>query len=406
METHHPRPIRYHGSGLSCLFSRRLSCTLTPNQLTSQLSSLRAQGEHILDLTESNPTRAGLRYPASLLFSLTDPRGLLYEPDPRGLLTAREAVCEYYGHTVTPSRVILTASTSEAYGFLFKLLADPGDEVLIPRPSYPLFEFLAELESVHAKPYWLRYDGQWWMDLESLTQQITGRTRAIVIVNPNNPTGSFLKQAEWAELCRLCRRHDLAVISDEVFADFAFDPDPARIPSLVTHHDILSFSLSGLSKIAGLPQMKLGWIVINGPDELRRRAHQQLELISDTYLSVSTPGQWAAPSLLAARHHLQEQLTQRTRRNLEQARHMAAPGTPLDLLHTEGGWYTTLRIPRVRSEQEWALLLLNQHRTLVQPGYFFDFASEAYLVLSLLTPESVFAAGTTPIAQAVSAVLA
>ena len=370
------------------MFSHRLPWDLETNPLTKLVLQKRAAGEPILDLTESNPTRAGIIYPMNdVLPALTDPRALQYEPTSAGLLEARQAVSGYYGGRVPAENILLTASTSEAYGYLFKLLTDPGDEVLIPRPSYPLFEFLAALESVRAIPYRLEYDHGWFIDVPYLRSQISPRTRAVMLVNPNNPTGSFLKRKELEQISEICAAHDLALISDEVFADYAHREDTSRVSLAAESAAVLSFSLSGLSKVAGLPQIKLGWMAVNGPGQ--ERAWQRLELIADSYLSVSTPVQFAAARLLAMREKIQLQICARTRANLA-----ALQGRALDV---EGGWYAIVRIPRTRSEEEWVLHLLAEHSVLVQPGYFFDFESEAFLVVSLLTPEVTFREGISRI---------
>ena len=374
------------------MFSSRLEWNAQPNPLTTLLAEKRANGAPILDLTESNPTRAALNYPREeLLTALADPRALRYDPDPRGLLSAREAVSEYYAQRrveVPASRILLTASTSEAYSYLFKLLADPGDEILVPRPSYPLFDYLAAMESVAVRQYPLRYDGVWHIDFPALASAITPRTRAIVIVNPNNPTGSYLKRTEWEQLQTL----GLPILSDEVFSDFAFSPDPARITTLAAQNSVLTFSMSGLSKIAGLPQMKLGWIAASGPDHLA--ALEGLEWIADTYLSVSTPVQLALPRLLTAAAPVQEQIRTQTASNLQHLRkNLLGAASPCRCLTVEGGWYAVLKVPRIRTEEDWVLQLLAEKDVLVQPGFFFDFESEAFLVLSLLTPPAIFAEG-------------
>ncbi len=372
------------------VFSSRLQWDSEPNPLSILLAEKRRSGAAILDLTESNPTHAGLDYPGGeLLAALADSRGLKYDPDPRGLLVAREAVSGYYaqrGVDVPASRILLTASTSEAYSYLFKLLADPGDEILVPRPSYPLFDYLAAMESVRVIQYPLRYDGVWHIDFDALASAITPRTRAIVVVNPNNPTGSYLKRAEWERL----QTFGIPILSDEVFSDFGFAPDPTRIASLTGASVVPTFSMSGLSKVAGLPQMKLGWIVAGGPDHAA--ALEGLEWIADTFLSVATPVQWALPRILAASTSVQEQIRGRTRGNLESLIQRAA-GSPCRSLHAEGGWYAILEVPRIRTEEEWALHLLGDSDVLVQPGFFYDFETEAFLVLSLLTPSPIFAEG-------------
>jgi alanine-synthesizing transaminase len=380
------------------VFSSRLQWDSQPNPLSILLAEKRRSGAAIFDLTESNPTKAALDYPGGeLLAALADPRAIRYDPDPRGLLAAREAVAEYYaqrGVDVPPSRILLTASTSEAYSYLFKLLADPGDEILVPRPSYPLFDYLAAMESVRVIQYPLRYDGVWHIDFDALASAITPRTRAIVVVNPNNPTGSYLKRTEWERL----QRFGLPILSDEVFSDFAFAPDPARLATLTGSSDVLTFSMSGLSKIAGLPQMKLGWIVAGGPDHAA--ALEGLDWIADTYLSVATPVQWALPRILAASASVQGQIRGRTRANLGHLIERASgPGSPCRCLHAEGGWYAILEVPRIRTEEEWALGLLAGSDVLVQPGFFYDFETEAFLVLSLLTPPAIFAEGVRRILE-------
>jgi alanine-synthesizing transaminase len=377
------------------MFSSRFHWDFRPNRLTQALHAKRAAGAQVLDLTESNPTRAGFAYPTDLMNALADPRALIYDPAPAGSPDARESVRACYharGSDVPADRILLTASTSEAYAYLFKLLANPGDEVLVPRPSYPLFEFLANMESVQAHTYPLVYHGRWSIDLAALEAAITDRTRAIVLVNPNNPTGSFVKRDELAALTRLCREHGLALISDEVFADYALTEDPGRVTSLTGVEECLAFSMSGLSKVAGLPQMKLGWIVVSGPADLRREAIEKLEWIADTYLSVSTPVQCAAPLLLTAGEAVQQQIRERTATHLEFAR-QTLHGSAANLLHVEAGWYVTLQVPRVRSEEEWTLHLLEHAGVLVQPGFFYDFESEAYLVVSLLTAPDIFREG-------------
>ena len=377
------------------MFSSRFHWDFRPNRIAQAVAERRRCGARILDLTESNPTHAGFAYPRETLAALGDERSLLYEPSPAGLTEARQAVADYHaarGCSVARERILLTASTSEAYAYLFKLLANAGDNALVPRPSYPLFEFLAGMESVEARHYALAFHGGWGIDFDSLETAMNERTRAIVVVNPNNPTGSYLKTAELAQLSRLCARRGVALISDEVFSDYSFAPDADRVASLAGHEGCLAFSMSGLSKIAGLPQMKLGWIVVNGPPELRAQAMERLEWVADTYLSVSTPVQHAARRLLQAGEAVQAQIRERTAGNLAVAR-AALAGSAANLLPAEGGWYAIARVPGVRTEEEWVLGLLECNGVLVQPGFFFDFASEAYLVLSLLTPREVFAEG-------------
>ncbi len=374
------------------MFSTRFHWDLAPNRLTRLLGEKRNAGAEVLDLTESNPTRAGFSYPLQIIEALADPRALRYDPQPAGLVAAREAVCRYYagsGCAVEPERVLLTASTSEAYQYLFKLLTDPGDEVLVPRPSYPLFEFLATMESLRVVSYPLVYAGGWSIDREALAAAVTPRTRAIVLVNPNNPTGSFVKRDE----LRFLQSLGPVLISDEVFADYSFRDDPERVRTLAGGSDTLAFSMSGLSKVAGLPQMKLGWIVLSGPVAARAEAREKLEWIADTYLSVSTPVQQAAQRLIELGHGIQRQIADRVRANLAWLEQAIGDDSPCRVLAVEGGWYATVQVPRTRREEEWALELLQEDNVLVQPGFFFDFDSEAYLVLSLLTAPAVFEEG-------------
>lgn len=378
------------------MFSRRLDWSTAPNPISTLLEQRRAAGERLLDLTESNPTRAGIHYEAeAIAAAFADPRAVRYEPTPTGLETAREAVGAYYaerGVMVAADRVLLTASTSEAYAYLFKLLADPGDEILVPRPSYPLFEYLARLESIRVVHYPVFYDHGWHIDCGALESALTGRSRAIVLVNPNNPTGSYLKRRELDRLMELCAARELALISDEVFSDYSLRDDPERVASIAGIGGPAKFALSGLSKIVGLPQMKLAWMTVSDAG-----AFERLELIADTYLSVGTPVQLAAPALLSMHGAIQNQIQARARTNLYWLRSAIPPDW--SLLDVEGGWYATVRVPRVRSEQEWALHALHQG-VLVQPGYFYDFEDEAFLVLSLLTEPSIFKEGVGRIREA------
>lgn len=376
------------------MFSSRLAWGALQNPLSKLLEQMKARHAPVLDLTESNPTAAGIEYPLErILRALAEPRALRYEPTPVGILPAREAVSRYYGGAVAPEKILLTASTSEAYALLFKLLADAGDEVLVPQPSYPLFEFLAALEGVRPVPYPLVYDGVWSIDFEALERSMSARSRAIVLVNPNNPTGSFLKHAELGRLIELCRSAELAIISDEVFADYAYESDAKRVRSLTGVKDVLAFSLSGLSKVAGLPQLKLGWIAVSGPDQVVSVSLERLALIADTYLSVGTPVQWGAASLLDLRADLQRQILGRVQQNRKSLATRIGADSPWRLLEAEGGWYAILEAPRILSEEEWALSLLADDGVLVQPGFFYDFDREAFLVVSLLTPPETFQEG-------------
>lgn len=357
------------------------------------MAAKRAAGVDLLDLTESNPTHAAIPAPdQAIVEAFADPAVLRYDPNPAGMLSARKAISAYYGD-IDPDRLLLTTSTSEAYGFLFKLLTDPGDTVLVPQPSYPLFDFLAGMEAVSTTPYALAYHGRWEIDFDSIRRQTKERSRVLVLVNPNNPTGSFLHRDDVEPLLDHCRRHEITIISDEVFADYGFGHDAQRVPSLRHVEKASVFCLSGLSKIAGLPQMKLGWILTAGPQPWRQEAMARLELIADTYLSVSTPVQVGAPKLLAAGLQVRDQIRLRTARNMGVLRQSISSDSPFRLLNLEGGWYAVLQAPRVRSEEEWVLHLLERENVLVQPGFFYDFESEAYLVLSLLTAPDIFDQG-------------
>ena len=386
------------------MFSARTGWTRAPNRLSAVVEARRRSGAPLLDLTETNPTRAGLRAPADVLLALADPAALAYEPEPLGRRDAREAIAadgRRRGAEIDPDRLVLTASTSEAYAFAFKLLCDPGDTILVPRPSYPLFEYLAGLESVQVTPYPLRYDGTWHIDLAELADAFTDRTRAIVAVTPNNPTGSFVKGAEADALRALAARHGAALLSDEVFADFPLREDPERVRTLFADGPALTLCLGGLSKSCGLPQLKLAWMALAGPTAAREEARARLEVVADTYLSVSTPVQQAAPAVLARAAELQAPIRDRIRANLGVLRD-ATPGTPATLLDVEGGWSAVLHVPATRGEDEWVIALAEGDGVLVHPGYFFDFPREAYLVLSLLPPTSEFAEGVARILERVT----
>ncbi len=360
------------------------------------LAAARAAGRPLFDLTETNPTRAGLRAPAGALAALADPAGLDHAPHPFGRREAREAVAADFarrGVSVDADRVLLTASTSEAYAYAFKLLCDPGDEVLVPRPSYPLFGYLADLESVRVSTYPLDYDGQWHLLAGRVAEAVTPRTRAVVVVSPNNPTGSYLEREEAEALRAACLERGLALVSDEVFDDFALREDPRRAKSLFTDLGPLVLCLGGLSKSCGLPQLKLGWMAVGGPRKSREEALARLEIVADTYLSVGTPVQVAAAGLLARLPALQAPIAARVRGNLDALRRAVGTEAPLTLLDVEGGWSAVLHVPSTRTEEDWVALLLDEDGVLVHPGFFFDFPREAYLVLSLLPEPAVFREG-------------
>jgi len=371
------------------MFSSRLPATLAPNAISRALALLRAGRVPILDLTETNPTSVGLSYPAGLATSLGEADSRRYEPDPIGLQSAREAVAREYGDAnVDPSRIVLTASTSEAYTFLFKLLCDPGENVLVPQPSYPLFDSLTELDGVVARPYRLDYHGQWSIDRDSIDRALTTRTRAILVVSPNNPTGSMLRKGDLDWLAgRAAGR--VALIADEVFAGYPLRPGADAV-SCLGEQRALTFVLGGLSKSAGLPQMKLGWIMVDGPRDEVAVALSRLEIIADTYLSVSTPVQLAAPALMAIGRDVRAQIQQRVRRNLAELERLVGSASPVTVLAPEGGWSVVLRVPATEPEEALVLRLLQEDHVLIHPGFFFDFPDEAYLVASLLPEPAVF----------------
>jgi len=386
------------------VFSERSHFGTDTNPRAQAVERLRAKGTRLFDLTESNPTRAGIEYPVQALISaFAAPAMLRYEPEPFGIPSARAAVCDVYrarGIEVAPADVLLSASTSEAYGFAFKLFCDPGDEVLVPRPSYPLLEQLARLENVALASYPLLYDGAWHIDVEALRASRTSRSRAIVLVNPNNPTGSFVKRDELEALAEL----GLPIISDEVFAEYAFRPDPRRALSALEQTDALVLALAGLSKSVGLPQMKLAWCVLSGPEPRRSECRARLEHIADTFLSAGTPVQLALGDLLeqgsAIRSAIRGRLSS-NRATLENA----LKGSAATFLDAEGGWYAVLRLPAVMPEEDWVLSLLDSENVLVEPGYFYDFFSEPFVVLSLLTEEQTFSEGVERLSAHVAAAL-
>ena len=395
------------------MFSSRTNWTLTPNRLAIHLDERRRQGLSILDLTESNPTRCGFDFDQrAILDALRQPRSLIYEPEPRGLGPARAAVAGYYaerGTPVDPRQIFLTTSTSEAYSYVFRLLADPGDAILAPRPSYPLFDFLTRLNDVELLHYPLipfindptRRDALpdeegWRIDREAIEKTLSEssrRVRAILCVHPNNPTGSFVRPAELDFLLALCRRHRLALITDEVFADYAFAERASPAASHAGIERALTFTLSGLSKISALPQMKLAWVVANGPPDDLATALDRLEVIADTYLSVSAPLQHALPRLLELRRQVQPQILTRLRQNLAGLENSLASEPRVTRLPGEGGWYAILRVPSLRTDEDWAVELLTRDGVMVHPGHFYDFESDGHLVVSLLPPPETFAAG-------------
>jgi len=379
------------------MFSDRTNWKLTHNRLTKAIDEAKASGVRILDLTLSNPTRAGLHYnQPAILHSLASPRSLDYDPQLKGLPAARAAVAAYYqdqhATAVDPERLILTTSTSEGYSFVFRLLCNRGDEILVPKPSYPLFEFLADLEDVKLVPYPLLYDHGWQIDFHSLQTAITDRTRAVVVVHPNNPTGSFVKAKELLQLNGLCRERSLAIIADEVFLDYVHDH--ARRQTFAANQEVLTFTLSGVSKICALPQMKVAWIATAGPKAEVEAAQLRLEIIADTYLSMNAPIQWATPVLLDQRREIQRQLIDRVQANLSELDRQIAAQKTCQRLIVEGGWYAILRVPVTQTDEDLAIDLLRRKSVLVHPGHFYDFPSDGYLVLSLIGLEKEFAGAT------------
>jgi alanine-synthesizing transaminase len=433
------------------MFSDRTNWRLAQNRFTQALEQVRASGARVLDLTVSNPTRVGLQYDArAILEALSSLRALDYDPQPKGLLSAREAVRDYYRSEhgtggLDAERIVLTTSTSEGYSFVFRLLCNAGDELLVPKPSYPLFEFLADLQDVRLVPYPLIYDHGWQMDFPSLEEAVKGRTRGVVVVHPNNPTGSYVSEAERGGLNAFCRRHGLALIVDEVFLDYGLEghrggtaalgcqvergstelleksgpqglkpsssaalsgtaeavPFPKRIPeisssrhpSFANNDEVLTFTLSGLSKISALPQMKAAWVVTSGPAAEAAEAVGRLEIVADTYLSVNAPLQWALPVLLEQRKSIQQQLLARVRTNLAELDRQLEKQKSCQRLQLDGGWNGILRVPVTRSDEDLAIELLRAKSVLVHPGHFYDFASDGYLVVSLIVAEGEFAQG-------------
>jgi alanine-synthesizing transaminase len=371
------------------MFAKRTHWNLSPNRLSEALARHRAAGKPLVDLTVSNPTECGFVYDqGAILDALRNPAALKYEPVPRGLATARQAVAEYYaehGTSVDIEDIFLTTSTSEAYSYVFKLLCNPCDEILIPAPSYPLFDFLADIQDVKLVRYPLVYDHGWQIDFHTLEQAITPRTRGVVVVNPNNPTGHFTKRVEMEKLNGICTAHKLAIIADEVFLDFFLGAE--RPPSFAGNRDALTFTMSGLSKICGLPQMKAAWLVVGGPQKLKSEALARLEVIADTYLSMNAPVQLAMPSFLSQRRAFQSQLMDRVRRNLTEVDRQLGLQKVCSRLEVQGGWYAALRVPATHTDEESALALLSEKNVHVHPGHFYDFPSQGYLVVSLITFE-------------------
>src|ERR1051326_3597331 len=379
------------------MFSHRTDWKLTPNRFTVAQQEMAKSGKEILDLSVSNPTRAGLHYEReAMLEALALPESLDYDPQPKGLIGARQAVSEYYRRQhdafgVDAESMILTTSTSEGYSYVFRLLCNAEDEILVPKPSYPLFEFLADLQDVKLVPYPLIYDHGWQMDFPSLYKAVNHRTRAVVVVHPNNPTGSYANQNEQSSLNKFCNEHGLALIVDEVFLDYAHDG--IRRLTFAANHQALTFTLSGLSKISAWPQMKLAWIASSGPAEQLHAAMQRMEVIADTYLSVNAPIQLAVPVFLEQRKKVQPFLLRRIQTNLMELDRLLVLQKSCVRLNVEGGWYAVLRVPVTQSDEDLAIAIMKNLSVLVHPGHFYDFSRDGYLVVSLITESKQFSEG-------------
>jgi alanine-synthesizing transaminase len=384
------------------VFSQRTNWQRNPNKLSELLDFRRRSGQPVIDLTVSNPTELGLPYPITKIESaFISPALAHYRPAPRGIPTAREAVVRYYAgknQTVDPEDVFLTASTSEAYSLLMKLLCNPGEEILVPRPSYPLFEYLAQINDVRLTPYRLVYDGSWHIDISSIRSALSLSTRAIVLVSPHNPTGALLSGEELAAITRIASERSLPLIVDEVFIDYSFSGShPTASTAGIT--DTLTFTLNGLSKFAGLPQMKLGWVVLSGAAEIRREAAERLEILCDTFLSVNTPVQTALPALMEIGSEVQKLILDRVKGNYRRLGDVFGKDSPCSVLSCHAGWYAILRLPNIKTDEQWALALLEKCGVSVFPGYFFEMENNETVVLSLLPEPKLFSEGILLIAE-------
>jgi alanine-synthesizing transaminase len=377
------------------MFAKRTNWNLEANRLSAALAAHRAARKPLIDLTVSNPTECGFQYDEeAILSALRNPSALKYEPNPRGLAVARSAVGRYYAERaaiVSNDDIFLTTSTSEAYSYVLRTLCNPDDELLIPAPSYPLFEFLADIQDVRLARYALLYDHGWQIDFHALEQAITPRTRGVIVVHPNNPTGHFAKPEEMRKLNEICVARGVAIIADEVFLDFALKGK--QIATFAANSGALTFTMSGLSKICGLPQMKAAWLTVSGPQAWKTEALARLEVIADTYLSMSAPIQLAIPALLEQRHAFQKQVIARMNGNLSELDKRLAAQRSCSRLNVEGGWNAVIRVPATRPDEELALELLVTRGVYVHPGHFYDFLSEGYLVVSLISPQSNFSQG-------------
>ena len=386
------------------MFSARTDWDFQPNELTSLLAAKRLRGDEILDLTESNPTRCGFDYqPQYTLEALSTRRSLVYEPHPKGILSARAAVAEYYsrqGIALDPDHIILTAGTSEAYGFLLRLLCNGRDSVALVKPGYPLLDYLCQINDVIPRHVRLSYNGGWHLDLQALNVELAARAKAVVLVHPNNPTGSYTEQNERENIVASASSAGAAILSDEVFHPFPMDGAHPAAPSFATNNRCLTFTINGISKLLGLPQLKLGWIVVSGPSREVEGAISRLEMISDLFLSVGTPVQQALPLLLQDPAGLTLQIGTRIRRNRAYLATSSGKTSAVELLGGEGGWYAVLRLPRIRTDEEWAHVLLKEWNVLVHPGSLFDFEEESIVVMSLIQKEEIFERGIVRILSA------
>ncbi len=377
------------------MFAKRTNWNLETNRLSVALAAHRAAGKPLIDLTVSNPTECGFEYnEEAILRALRNPAALKYEPNPRGLAVARGAVARYYAErdtVVSDDDIFLTTSTSEAYSYVFRTLCNPDDEVLIPEPSYPLFEFLADIQDVRLVRYPLVYDYGWQIDFHALEQAITSQTRGVIVVHPNNPTGHYLKLEEMRKLNEVCAAREIAIIADEVFLDFALGDK--RHATFAANSGALTFTMSGLSKICGLPQMKAAWLIVSGPEPSKAQALARIEVIADTYLSMNAPIQWALPALLGLRRQFQMQLMVRVRENLAELDRQLAGQKACSRLEVEGGWNAVIRVPATHSDEELSIELLATKGLYAHPGYFYEFPSYGHLVVTLISAEAAFAKG-------------
>ena len=378
------------------MFAQRTHWKLAQNRYTTVLEEARSAGKTFIDLTISNPTQCRFHYDSrKILAAFQNPRALAYEPEAKGLLSARQQVAQYYkedhGASVDSESLLLTISTSEAYSYVFRLLCNPHDEILVPKPSYPLFDILGDIQDVSLIPYSLQYAHGWFIDFHSLVRALTPRTRAVLLVHPNNPTGSFVRGEELQKLNDLCRERNLALVVDEVFLDYALDGQ--KRGTFADNHGALTFTLSGLSKMAALPQMKVAWLVVTGPESLVQSALDRLEIIADTYLSLNSPTQWAFPTLFSQRHELQPQVLERVRENWVFLKAQFGSNSQCEVLDAEGGWYAVLKAKGDEPDDELAIKLLRDAGVLVHPGHFYDFPADGHLVLSLISPREEFRSG-------------